>query len=207
MQNAPVATPKDTQVVSFHNTTDFGFTPTMGCMFDGRAVNGNQGGPGINAGESMILPYHIGHRLAVNLAKIVKLRRAPLVDEANNPVGKPLWSDEDLETLKSSFLKDMYTEAKPVAMSETDRLMEKVEEYRKMVEQLLPKTVETPTAVQEIPKTVEPIVESSIPTAPITDVSKPQVFADKQDVIAELEKRGIKHDKRSNKDNLIKLLS
>lgn len=206
MQNAPVATPKDTQVVSFHNTTDFGFTPTMGCMFDGRAVNGNQGGPGINAGESMILPYHIGHRLAVNLAKIVKLRRAPLVDEANNPVGKPLWSDEDLETLKSSFLKDMYTEAKPVAMSETDRLMEKVEEYRKMVEQLLPKTVEAPVSPQEVRESVESTAVSSESVQEPAQTHKP-LFADKQDVIAELEKRGIKHDKRSNKDNLIKLLS
>lgn len=197
MQEGIKNDPKDAQVVSFRNGTDFGFTPEMGCMFDGRAINGNQGGPGINAGESMIIPYHVAHRLATNLAKIVKLRRAPTTDEQNdqkNPVGKPLWSDEDLEATKQSFLTEMYTEAKPVAQTETDRLMAKVEEYRLMVEKLIP------------PKPAEAAVASE--TAPVAqEVSNaPQVFADKQDVIAELEKRGLKFDRRSSKENLEKLL-
>src|SRR6185295_9612887 len=118
--------PKDHVVVSFRNNEDFGFTPEMGCMFDGRPINGAQGGPGINPGEEMTLPYHIGHRLATNLAKIAKIRRAPTVDEANNPVGKPLWNDTDLENLKDSYLKELYTESRPIAVSETDRLMAKV---------------------------------------------------------------------------------
>ncbi len=205
MQNEGIKNdPKDTQVVSFRNGADFGFTPEMGCMFDGRPINGNQGGPGINIGESMILPYHVAHRLATNLAKIVKVRRAPAQDMSAAGlavVAKPLWSDEDLEILKNSFLTEMYTEQKPVMASETDRLMAKVEEYRKMVEQLLPKTPEAPI---EAPKTPE-APQSEAPQAPEAPKT-PQVFADKQDVIAELEKRGIKHDKRSNKANLEKLL-
>ncbi len=195
--------PKDTQVVSFRNNTDFGFTPEMGCMFDGRAINGNQGGPGINAGESMILPYHVGHRLATNLAKIVKLKRAPVMDEPGIPTGKPLWSDEDLINLKNSFLTEMYTEAKPTPVSETDRLMAKVEEYRLMVEKLMPNATQAPVEPVETPKELE---KPSVP-ATTPEPVKEQVFADKQDVIAELDKRGIKHDKRSNKATLEKLLS
>lgn len=202
MQNEGIKNdPKDTQVVSFRNGTDFGFTPEMGCMFDGRAIHGNQGGPGINIGESMILPYHVAHRLATNLAKVAKLRRAPVQDMSVaglSALAAPLWNDADLENLKNSFLTDMYTEAKPVAVSETDRLMAKVEEYRLMVEKLLPQTA--PTIAVEAPTSpVEAVV------APATTIA--QGFADKQDVIAELEKRGVKHDKRKNKAELEKLLA
>lgn len=213
MQNEGIKNdPKDTQVVSFRNGTDFGFTPEMGCMFDGRAINGNQGGPGINAGESMILPYHVAHRLATNLAKIVKLRRAPAQDMSAvglAVVAKPLWSDEDLEALKNSYLTQMYTEVKPVQQSQTELLMARVEEYRKMVEQLLPKPIEAPVTpvVAPVVDVVQPVNGVAEPAVVPTPVAvTPQVFADKQDVIAELEKRGIKHDKRQNKDNLIKLL-
>ncbi len=204
MQEGIKNDPKDTQVVSFRNGTDFGFTPEMGCMFDGRAINGNQGGPGINIGESMILPYHVAHRLATNLAKVAKLRRAPVQDMSATGlavVAKPLWSDEDLTALKQSFLTEMYTEQKPTMVSETDKLMARVEEYRKLVEQLLPKPTEAPAAP------VEPVVASLVEAPKAETPKTPQVFADKQDVIAELEKRGIKHDKRQNKATLEKLLA
>lgn len=194
MQDGIKNDPKDHVVVSFHNTEDFGFTPDMGCMFDGHAINGKNGLPGINAGEEITLPYHIGHRLATNLAKITKLRRAPITDELNNPVGKPLWNDVDLENLENSYLKELYSEVRATPMSETDRLMAKVEEYKKMVEQLIPlKTKEAPAVV----------VEASV----VPEAAKAlQVFADKIDVIAELEKRGIKFDRRQSKANLEKLI-
>lgn len=197
MDNPIVNNPNDHKVVSFTNKTDFTFTPDMGCMYDGRPISGITGAPGINGGESMTLPYHIGHRLATNLAKIVKLRRAPLMDEANNPVGKPLWSDEDLEALKSSFLTELYSEARPIAVSETDRLFAQVEEYKKMVEQLLPKPIEAPEAVVEA---ASPVVQEA------PKVESPMVFADKQDVITELEKRGVKVDRRMTKEKLEALL-
>lgn len=145
----------------------------------------------------MTLPYYVGHRLATNLAKIVKLRRAPIQDEANNPVGKPLWSDEDLENLKNSFLTELYSEQRPVMMTETDRLMAQVEEYKKMVEQILPRKIEESPIVQE---TVAPVVPEA------SKVETEQVFADKQDVITELEKRGVKVDRRMTKEKLEKLL-
>lgn len=203
MDNPKVSNPNDFKVVSFTNKTDFTFTPDMGCMYDGRPISGITGAPGINGGESMTLPYHIGHRLATNLAKVVKLRRAPTTDEANNPVGKPLWSDEDLEALKNSFLTDLYSEQKPLAVSETDRLFQQVEEYKRMVEKLIPSVMVQPAVVpvaEPTPTQPETVVAPAIPNVPVT-------FADKQDVIAELEKRGVKHDKRSNKAALETLLT
>lgn len=173
----------DLKVVSFTNPTDFTFTPAMGCMYDGRPILGMTGAPGINAGESMTLPYHVGHRLATNLAKIVKIRQAPSIDAAGIPTGVPLWSADDLEQLKNSYLTDLYSESKPVAMSETDKLMEKVEEYRKMVENLMANTTQTP----------------------LTDSSN-GLYQDKADVIAELTKREIKFDARKSKSELEKLI-
>lgn len=204
MDNPKVSNPNDFKVVQFHNKTDFAFTPEMGCMFDGRPISGITGAPGVSAGESLTLPYHIGHRLAINLAKIVKLRRAPLADEPNNPVGKPLWGEEDLENVKNSFLTDLYTEAKPTPVTETDRLMAKVEEYKKMVEQLLPpKTV----PVVGSPESAPIVPESENGPSFVPAAESPTAFADKQDVIAELEKRGVKFDRRLSKASLEALLT
>lgn len=197
MENPIVSNPNDFKVVSFTNKTDFTFTPEMGCMYDGRPIFGITGAPGVNAGESLTLPYHIGHRLAVNLAKIVQLRRAPTTDAAGIPTGVPLWSSEDLDKLKNSYMKELYIENKPITMSETDRLMAKVEEYKKMVETLMA-TVPTATTTAPVQQT---------PEVPVMMVGSVPVFKDKQEVIAELEKRNVQHDKRSTKANLEKLLA
>lgn len=189
MNNANVVNPNDFKVVSFHNSTNFGFTPEMGCMFDGRGINGKNGSPGIDAGETVILPYHIGHQLALNLAKIAILKTAPSVDAAGIPTGVPLWDIGRLNNLKMSYLKELYTEDKPVAMTETDKLMARVEEYKKTVDALLAST-----------KNEAPIA----PTVPTT--ASGSVYKDKLEVITELEVRGIKFDRRLNKAALEKLL-
>lgn len=187
MQNAVVSNPKDYQVVSFHNSTDFGFTPEMGCMYDGRPINGKNGSPGIDPGETIVLPYHIGRLLAKNLAKrVFNTSPAATVDEKGIPTGKAIWNETQLQELADSYITEMYSESKPVAQSETDKLMAKVEEYKSMVEKLLPKAAE-PVVVQAV-------------------ASTSQTFADKQEVIAELEKRGVKFDRRQTKSNLEKLL-
>lgn len=198
MQNAPVSNPNDTRVVSFRNSEEFGFTPEMGCMYDGRAINGN-GGPGIQIGETMVLPYHVGRQLALNLAKIAINRTAPNVDPAGIPTGVPLWDDQRLNRLRDSYLTDLYSEEKPATVSETDKLMAKVEEYKKMVDVLLAKGPQVPEPPQvEVPKdiTVEPKVVTK----------NPLVYQDKQEVIAELEKRGITFDRRLNKEKLEKMI-
>lgn len=189
--NPQTVNPNDFKVVTFHNSEEFGFTPEMGCMYDSRPINGKNGSPGIDAGETVTLPYHIGHRLATNLAKVALVRKAPAVDPAGIPTGVPLWDTVRLENLKNSYITDLYSEDKPVAMSETDKLMAKVEEYKKMVDTLISSKGETVST---------PVVEPAPATAPL-------VYQDKGEVIAELTKRGIKFDARQNKANLEKLLA
>ncbi len=188
--NPVVVNPNDFKVVSFHNSEEFGFTPEMGCMYDGRPINGITGAPGINAGETITLPYHIGHRLAVNLAKISLLRKAPEIDKAGIPTGVVLW-----DTVKLESIKELYSEAKPLVQSQTDLLMAKVEEYKKMVETLINKDAPA----------VKPV--EAVTTEAIVAPAEPKTFQDKAEVIAELTKRGIKFDARKNKNDLEKLLA
>lgn len=195
LNNPQVSNPKDFQVVSFHNSTEFGFTPEMGCMYDGRAINGKTGAPGIDAGETVILPYHIGHQLALNLAKIAIVKTAPAIDPAGIPTGVPLWDKSRLDGLKNSYLTDLYIEEKPVAMTQTDLLMQKVEEYRKLTEDLVAKLGNSQ------PETTK------VEDLSVTNTVSPKAFQDKQEVIAELTKRDIKFDARQNKANLEKLLA
>lgn len=199
--NPIVNNPNDFKVVSFHNSTSFGFTPAMGCMYDGRAINSPTGAPGIQAGETITLPYHIGQRLAVNLAKrVLNTSPAATVDKAGIPTGEPIWSEARLNELARSYVTDLYSEEKPIAMSETDKLMAKVEEYKKMVDTLLAKNQEGVATTQPV---VEPEkIEGNVQPPTI----EPKAFQDKQEVIAELEKRQIVHDKRRTKSELEKLL-
>lgn len=206
LNNPIVSNPNDFKVVEFHNSTDFTFTPEMGCMYDGRPIFGITGAPGVNAGESLTVPYHIGHRLATNLAKIVQLKRAPAIDAAGIPTGVPLWSVENLEVLKNSYLKELYVEEKPIPVSETDRLMAKVEEYKAMVDKLVEKKeVEAPVA--PVPEVDAPSQANAVIPPPVVTPPAPVEFKDKKAVIAELEKRGIAHNVRDTKADLEKLLT
>jgi len=189
MANPEVSNPNDFKVVTFKNNSHFDFTPALGCMYDGRPIFGTTG-ESIKVGESVVLPYHVGNLVAKNLAKAVINGQAPAKDEAGIPTGVPLWSEDSLEEMKQSFLTEMYTEEKPTTMSETDKLMAKVEEYKSMVDKLVPKS--------EMDK-VEGAPQES-PEAPVT-------YSDKSEVIAELEKRGIAFNARLSKANLEKLLA
>lgn len=198
MLNANVSNPNDFKVVSFHNSTSFGFTPDMGCMYDGRAINGKSGLPGIEAGETMILPYHVGHLLAHNLAKrVLNISPSATIDAVGVPTGVPIWGPEKLKEFSDSFLKELYTEEKAATISETDKLMAKVEEYKKLVEEKLG-PLSTPKVEEEVK------VDS---TEKVVQPEGKLIFQDKQEVIVELEKKGIKFDRRANKSNLEKLLT
>lgn len=214
MQNPQVSNPNDYKVVEFHNATDFDFTPEMGCMFDGRPVSGRTGKPGVAAGESLTVPYHIGHRLAENLAKVSLTRSAPVVDAAGIPTGVPLWDVTRLQQLKASYITDMYVEEKPTALSETDRLMAKIDEFKVLAEKVLEASGNSPEAKAAIATVTD---SAPVSNAPVTENNgnvaagapttvEPVVFNDKQDVIAELEKRNIPHDKRKSKADLEALL-
>jgi hypothetical protein len=172
----------------------------MGCMYDGRPINGQSGVPGIAAGETMILPYHVGHLLAQNLAKrVLNTSPAATLDPAGIPTGVPVWSPEILKNHADSYIKELYTEEKAAQQSETDKLMAKVEEYKKLVEEKLGIPTETNAPEVEVTEKVETTEEVAQPMA--------RVFQDKQEVIAELEKRNIKFDRRASKANLEMLLA
>ncbi len=195
MTNQPVSNPNDFKVVDFTNKTSFDFTPEMGCMFDSRPIFGTSGFNGIKSGESIKLPYHIGQRLAVNLAKASLTREAPKVDAAGIPTGVPLWDSVRIEAVKNSFIVDLYSEAKPIAESQVDILMRKVEELNRLVTE----KVKPVDAVQP--------VANEVSTAKIDQPVTPTVYKDKQEVVAELTKRGIAFDARSSKAALEKLLA
>src|SRR4051812_21752532 len=99
-----VSNPNDLKVVSFHNATAFDFTSDLGCMFDGRPVNGKSGAPGIQAGETIVLPYHVGQRLAVNLAKRVLNPSPASVSDTGVPTGTPIWNPDTLMELAKSYI-------------------------------------------------------------------------------------------------------
>jgi len=195
MMNNPIqSNPNDYKVVTLTNKETFGFTPDLGCMYDGRPIFGTSGASGIQPGESVTLPYHVGNLLALNLAKAAMMRRAPTIDAAGIPTGVPLWDEVKLLALKGSYLTELYVEEQPAMVTETDRLMAKVEEYKAMVEKLIPKQ-EDGNSPESNPSEPE-----EVPSAPS------KTYLDKAEIIAELTKRGIKHDPRSTRDSLKKLL-
>lgn len=190
MVNQPVTNPNDFKVVEFFNSTNFDFTPELGAMYDSRPLF-------VGSGERRQFPYHVGHQLAVNLAKAVLIKGAPLHDpNANNPVGTPLWGDEKVKALENSFITELYTEDRPVAQSQTDVLMAKVAELERLFNEKQSKIPEG--ATKEQVKSVQELVAPELSSIG---------YQDKQEVIAELEKRGIKHDKRQSKETLEKLLA
>lgn len=201
MNNPTVSNPNDLRVVDFTNKTDFDFTPEMGCMFNSNPIFGISGGPGVKAGESLKLPYHVGIQLATNLAKAVMTRQAPPIDPANVPTGVPLWDQGKLEKLRDSFLTDLYSEQKPIAKTETELLLEKVNELNRVVETLQQKDKAPADEPSQDAKD-----ETTVPPNDAVVSPEAKVYQDKQEVILELEKRGIKHDKRKGKDELEKLL-
>lgn len=185
MNNPTVSNPNDFKVVEFYNSTDFDFTPEMGCMYDSRPISGISGAPGIVAGESITLPYHIGNQLAKNLAKAALVRGAPAKDKEGIPTGVPLWDESGLKALQSSYLKELYVDAKPAAQSETDILFARMEELQKTVASL----------------------QGGAPAPEVVPPSSTGGYKDKAEVIAELEVRAIPHDKRKSKAELEKLLT
>ncbi len=186
--------PNDFKVVEFFNSTDFDFTPELGAMYDSRPLF-------VGSGERKQFPYHVGHQLAVNLAKAVLVKGAPLHDStSNNPVGTPLWGDEKVTALKNSFLTELYADERPIVQTETDRLMARVAELEKAFQV---KQAERPLELpKEAVKSIQELVAPEL-NAAVT----PKVYQDKGEVIAELTRRGIKFDARQSREKLETLLA
>lgn len=167
----------DLKVVKIKNISDFEFTPALGAMFDSRPVFGKNG-RSIEVGEELLMPYHVGYRVAVNLAKYMLLQgdSAPEYGKGDPSAHKAIFTDDAVKELVRKIISDQYEEETPIEETETEKLMKKFDELNKVVEGLAGAKV-----------TVEG-------------------YKDKSEIIAELEKRGIPHDKRSNKATLEELL-
>lgn len=130
----------------------------------------------ILAGKSLLAPKPVANYLARNLARQVFILKAPIRDE------------------------------KEIDGKGTDRALWTPEDIQKIAarflsdefeeEKVVPKTA-AEVMVQKIEELNKNQPESPAPTTG---------YKDKQDVIAELDKRGIKHDKRQGKDKLEALL-
>lgn len=163
-------------IVRFTNKTDFDFTPAMGAMYGGQPFT-------VPAGKSMLAQKPVALHLAKHLARQTFIRKAPIRDERETDgkgTDRALWTEDDINRIKMLFISDEYSEEKAAPKSEAEIIAAKVAELNKGFQTETPATPSTSEA--------------------------PKAYADKQEVIAELEKRGIKHDKRSSKDKLEQLL-
>ena len=137
----------------------------------------------IPAGKSLLMPKPAAKLLAKHLARQTYIKNAPVRD-ASQTDGKgsdrPLWTEKECLETAEKFLSDEYEEEQPAPRTPAEVIAAKIEELNKLIE-------ETPSTSTEVPP-----VEG---------------YMDKAQVIAELQKRGIKFDARLNKAALEKLLN
>lgn len=133
----------------------------------------------IKAGETLIAPEPAAYRLAVNLAKAILVKQCPIPELGKGDDRSSLgtWSDETVDKLVASIMISSSQEEKAPVLTEADRIAAKIDELNKWKESIEEK------------------------------MSQSGTVTDKAEVIAELEKRGIKFDRRQTKANLEKLLN
>lgn len=169
----------DTKVVTFKNISSIEFTPALGAMFNSRPIFGKVEAGKIMPNEELYFPYHIGRRLAINLAKLMLVREMPAPEHGKGDpsVTQKGFGEEQVNALVSQILVSEYSEEKPIKETETDILLRKFEELNKTVEDLKGSKVAS------------------------------DGFKDKKQVIEELTKKGITFDARKSKAELEKLLA
>lgn len=169
----------DTKVVTFKNISGFDFTPALGAMFNSRPIFGKVEAGKIVPNEELYFPYHIGRRLAINLAKLMLVKGLPGPEHGKGDpsVTQRGFDDEQVKELMNQILISEYKEEAPIKESETDILLRKFEELNKTVEDLKGSKVSS------------------------------DGFKDKKQVIEELTKKGITFDARKSKAELEKLLA
>lgn len=135
----------------------------------------------IKQGDTLQAPEPAGYRLAVNLAKAILNKRIPTPEygKGDDRSSLGVYSDEDVQKLVAQIIVGSTREEKAPVLSESDRIAQKIEELNKLKETLEEKFMK----------------------------SDGSSFNDKAEVIAELEKREIKFDKRKTKAELEKLLA
>lgn len=136
----------------------------------------------VKAGEKLIAPEPAAYRLAVNLAKAMLIKKSPLPDLGKGDDRSSLgtWTEEDVDSVVASIMISSAQEEKAPTLTESDRIAQKIDELNKWKE-----SMEEKFSSNEIQTTA----------------------SDKADVIAELEKKNIKFDRRQTKAALEKLLN
>jgi hypothetical protein len=145
-------------------------------------------------GEAKLFPYHAGKHLARSLARQIMLRKAPIRDGKETDgkgSDRPLWDDQVIGDLMAKIMTDSYSEEKPSAVSEEEKLKQKVSELNKAER----------AHEQEVSGGNAPF--DGVPTE---GNSGDIVYKDKAQVIAELEKRGKRFDARAKKSTLEEML-
>lgn len=178
----------EAKVVRFTNIFDFDYTHSYG------------GVPyQLRAGDTLLFPWVIGDHLATHLARQALIRKAPYRDE-NSTDGRggetarsdrPLWDDTAIDALKAKIIQDAYVEERAAPMTEAERYKQKFEELNKQFPGLVKETAPA-----------EVVVGSQTPVPAADGI----VYADKAEVIAALEKKGITFNARLSKATLEKLL-
>lgn len=178
------------RVVRVTNISNFDFTGELGARYHGRDFE-------IRKGKSLLAPYPVGKHLAKHLARQILLKKAPIRDGKETDgkgTDRPLWDDKIIGELIAKIMTEAYTEEKPEAVSETDKMVEKVRQLNKSE-----KEVEREQSGGNAP--FNGTVDENPGTAgEIT-------YKDKSQVIAELAKRGIKFNARDTRANLESLLT
>jgi hypothetical protein len=169
--NPTKTNPNEYRVVTFKNITSADFTPALGAMFNSKHFL-------IKAGESMNLPFDVGHRLAINLAKaiIIGAAPAPKYGEGNDTQASSLIKEGDIEKLVEQILVKEYQEEASAVMTAEEKLSARIDELNKKLES---------------------VVDTKIGT---------EGYSDKKEVIEALKAKGVTYNPRKSKEELEALL-
>lgn len=220
LETASVPQNNDHKIVRFTNIADFDFVPEMGAMYGGVPYF-------VSAGKSMLMPLSIADHLATHLSRQIIIKKAPIRDDKEidgKGSDRKLWEPQHIVELKGKIVSsEIYQEERPAPTTPEQVLARKVEELNKAFPPDVIAAAAKPLATPEVEKTTTSIgidtpapaaektitMSSTAPVTPIVQVTPPTgpiVYKDKAEVIAELNKRGLKFDARKSKADLEKLL-
>lgn len=148
-------------------------------------------------GKPLLFPFPLADHLATHLARQALIRQSPMRD-ASETDGKgsdrPLWSDERIEKIKKDIMVEEYREEAPVVKTEAELLRQKIDDLNAQFAEFK----------ESLGDDAAPVIVND-PIVPVVVDSSD--YKDKSEVIAELNKRGIRYDARGSKTTLEKLLN
>lgn len=157
----------------------FDFNGELGARFDGRDFF-------IPKGGSLMTPKSVGDHLAKHLAQAIRLayNDTTVGEKGDGKNVKPLWNDEIIAVLMKEMVSSVTTEERPQIKSEGQLMAEKVKELNQSAG----------------------TGEEGDEAIPVSSEGDEVTYKNKQQVIAELEKRNISFDPRAGKATLEALL-